>query len=79
MVSSHPLSVREEIERHRQAIDRNPVLALKHGSDMPAKVAAAGLHVALRATSYVRLAPSLVNSPTDVDAALTAVRSLARG
>jgi selenocysteine lyase/cysteine desulfurase len=31
------------------------------------------------AKSYVRLAPSLVNSPADVDAALTAVRSLARG
>jgi len=29
------------------------------------------------AKSYVRLAPSLVNSPADVDAALTAVRSLA--
>jgi isopenicillin-N epimerase len=31
------------------------------------------------ATSYVRLAPSLVNSPADVDAALAAVRSLASG
>lgn len=41
LLSSHPRSVREEIERHRRAIDRNPVLALKHGSDMPAKVAAA--------------------------------------
>jgi selenocysteine lyase/cysteine desulfurase len=29
------------------------------------------------AKSYVRLAPSVVNSPADVDAALTAVRSLA--
>jgi isopenicillin-N epimerase len=31
------------------------------------------------ATSFVRLAPSLVNSPADVDAALAAVRSLAPG
>jgi isopenicillin-N epimerase len=31
------------------------------------------------ATSYVRLAPSLVNSPADVDTALTAVRSLTSG
>jgi len=31
------------------------------------------------ATSFVRLAPSLVTSPTDVDAALAAVRSLAPG
>jgi isopenicillin-N epimerase len=31
------------------------------------------------ATSFVRLAPSLVNSPVDVDAALAAVRSLAPG
>jgi len=30
------------------------------------------------AKSYLRLAPSLVNSPADVDAALIAVRSLAR-
>ncbi|MGH3900018.1 MAG: aminotransferase class V-fold PLP-dependent enzyme [Pseudonocardiaceae bacterium] len=40
-LTSHPRTVRDEIERHRRAIDRNPVLALKHGSDMPAKVAAA--------------------------------------
>lgn len=39
-ISSHPRSVREEIERHRQAIDRNPVLAVEHGLfDMPAKIA----------------------------------------
>jgi isopenicillin-N epimerase len=31
------------------------------------------------ATSYVRLSPSLVTSPADVDAALAAVRSLASG
>jgi selenocysteine lyase/cysteine desulfurase len=30
------------------------------------------------AKSYLRLAPSLVNSPADVDAVLIAVRSLAR-
>ncbi len=41
-LSSHPRSVREEIERHRRAIDRNPFLAVHHGlSDMPAKVVAA--------------------------------------
>ena len=41
-IASHPRSVREEIERHRRAIDRNPFLAVEHGlSDMPAKVAAA--------------------------------------
>jgi isopenicillin-N epimerase len=31
------------------------------------------------AKSYLRLAPSLVNSPADVDVALIAVRSLACG
>lgn len=41
-ISSHPRRVREEIERHRRAIDRNPFLAVEHGlSDMPAKIAAA--------------------------------------
>lgn len=41
-LSSHPRSVREEIERHRRAIDRNPFLAVHDGlSDMPAKVVAA--------------------------------------
>ncbi|HSL09208.1 MAG TPA: aminotransferase class V-fold PLP-dependent enzyme, partial [Pseudonocardiaceae bacterium] len=41
-IASHPRSVREEIEWHRRAIDRNPFLAVEHGlSDMPAKVAAA--------------------------------------
>ncbi|MGH3787751.1 MAG: aminotransferase class V-fold PLP-dependent enzyme [Pseudonocardiaceae bacterium] len=39
LLSSHPRSVRDEIERHRQAIDRNPVLALRHSE--PAKVTAA--------------------------------------
>jgi isopenicillin-N epimerase len=41
LISSHPHSVREEIERHRRAIDQNPVLALKHGQAEPAKVKAA--------------------------------------
>lgn len=41
LISSHPRSVREEIERHRRAIDRNPVLALKNGRSEPAKVTAA--------------------------------------
>lgn len=41
-ISSHPRSVREEIERHRQAIDRNPVVVVEHGLfDMPPRVAAA--------------------------------------
>lgn len=39
-LSSHPRGVRDEIEWHRRAIDRNPFLALKHGSDMRAKVTA---------------------------------------
>ncbi|MDQ3764082.1 MAG: aminotransferase class V-fold PLP-dependent enzyme [Actinomycetota bacterium] len=41
LMSSYPRSVREEIERHRRAIDENPVLALKHGRSEPAKVTAA--------------------------------------
>jgi selenocysteine lyase/cysteine desulfurase len=41
LISSYPRSVREEIERHRQAIDQNPVLALKHGQSKPAEVTAA--------------------------------------
>jgi isopenicillin-N epimerase len=41
LMSSYPRSVREEIERHRRAIDENPVLALKHGRSQPAKVTAA--------------------------------------
>ncbi len=40
-LSSHPRSVRDEIERHRRAIDRNPYLAVHGQSDAPAKVAAA--------------------------------------
>ena len=41
-ISSHPRNVRDEIEWHRRAIDRNPFLAITHGSsDMRAKVAAA--------------------------------------
>jgi selenocysteine lyase/cysteine desulfurase len=40
-ISSHPRRVRDEIERHRRAIDRNPYLAVHGSSDMPAKVAAA--------------------------------------
>jgi hypothetical protein len=39
--SSYPRSVREEIERHRQAIDENPVLALQHGRSESDKVTAA--------------------------------------
>jgi selenocysteine lyase/cysteine desulfurase len=43
-LASHPHSVRDEIERHRKTIDRNPFLAV-HGvpgqSDMPATIAAA--------------------------------------
>ncbi|MGH3544924.1 MAG: aminotransferase class V-fold PLP-dependent enzyme, partial [Mycobacteriales bacterium] len=41
LLSSYPRSVREEIERHRRAIDLNPVLALKHGQSKPAEVTAA--------------------------------------
>lgn len=41
LISSYPRSVREEIERHRRAIDQNPVLALKHGQSEPARVTAA--------------------------------------
>jgi isopenicillin-N epimerase len=41
LFSSYPRSVREEIERHRRAIDENPVLALKHGQSETAEVTAA--------------------------------------
>ncbi len=40
-LASHPRDVREEIERHRRAIDRNPLLAMRGQSDMPAKVVSA--------------------------------------
>ncbi|MGH3751751.1 MAG: aminotransferase class V-fold PLP-dependent enzyme [Pseudonocardiaceae bacterium] len=40
-LASHPRSVRDEIERHRQAIDRNPLLAVHGQSGAPAKVTAA--------------------------------------
>ncbi|MGH3961924.1 MAG: aminotransferase class V-fold PLP-dependent enzyme [Pseudonocardiaceae bacterium] len=40
-LASHPRGVRDEIERHRREIDRNPYLALHDQSDMPAKVVAA--------------------------------------
>jgi isopenicillin-N epimerase len=40
-LSSHPRGIRDEIERHRRAIDRNPYLAVHGQADMPAKVAAA--------------------------------------
>lgn len=41
LISSYPRSVRDEIERHRRAIDENPVLALKHGQSKPAEVTTA--------------------------------------
>ncbi|MBV8542989.1 MAG: aminotransferase class V-fold PLP-dependent enzyme [Pseudonocardiales bacterium] len=40
-LASHPHGVREEIERHRRTIDRNPFLAVHNQSDMPATIAAA--------------------------------------
>ena len=40
-LASHPRSVRDEIERHRRTIDRNPFLAVHGQSDMPATIAAA--------------------------------------
>lgn len=40
-LASHPRSVRDEIERHRRTIDRNPLLAVHGQSDMPATIAAA--------------------------------------
>lgn len=41
LISSYPRSVREEIERHRRAIDQNPLLALEHGRSEQATVTAA--------------------------------------
>jgi selenocysteine lyase/cysteine desulfurase len=41
LLSSYPRSVRDEIERHRRVIDRNPVLALHGQSGTPATIAAA--------------------------------------
>ena len=41
LISSYPGSVREEIERHRRAIDQNPVLALEHGQSKLTEVTAA--------------------------------------
>lgn len=40
-LASHPRSVRDEIERHRQAIDRNPFLTVHDQSDTTAKSATA--------------------------------------
>ncbi|MGH3800568.1 MAG: aminotransferase class V-fold PLP-dependent enzyme [Pseudonocardiaceae bacterium] len=40
-LASHPRGVRDEIERHRRAIDRNPFLTVHGQSDMSAKVVAA--------------------------------------
>lgn len=41
LLSSHPRGVRDEIERYRRIIDRNPPLALHGQSDIPATIAAA--------------------------------------
>ncbi|MGH3772794.1 MAG: aminotransferase class V-fold PLP-dependent enzyme [Pseudonocardiaceae bacterium] len=40
-LASHPRGVRDEIERHRKTIDRDPFLAVHGQSTMPATVAAA--------------------------------------
>ncbi|MGB6164153.1 MAG: aminotransferase class V-fold PLP-dependent enzyme [Pseudonocardiaceae bacterium] len=40
LLSSHPRGVRDEIERYRRMINRNPALALHSQSDMPATIAA---------------------------------------
>jgi isopenicillin-N epimerase len=41
LLASHPRSVRDEIERYRRMIDRNPTLALHGQSDMPTTIAVA--------------------------------------
>jgi isopenicillin-N epimerase len=41
LFSSYPRIVRDEIARHRRAIDQNPVLALTHGEPKRAEVTAA--------------------------------------
>ena len=68
-LASHPTPVREAIEHHRRAFDKNPALYFQAQEPTAASTTP-------YATSYPRLAPSLLNTPDDVDAVLRAVREL---